>query len=1282
MKIKVEVLGELRVFRNGQEISLPPSKKTRALLGYLAVVDRPQRRERLCEIFWEIPDDPRGALRWSLSKIRQIAGENCVRADRNTVFFEPGQFDCDYRLISGLKPEALGGLNLSDIEAIADAYRGNFLEDLYLPNCPEFEAWRVAHVEDAELLCLRALRLLIDRTQNDPGRALRYAHMLHMLSPEDTRLNEEIRRLALTARESVAAPSPEPLLEGTRTGEAESRSAIIQSGQGNDTEANAVPASISDQTRRLISVLAAEIMTTRQAVEEDDPEAGLPIADALIAFACEEVEKHGGKVTSRSGASIIGIFGASAAAEDHALRACRAALALKMALREQSEQAHAQLCIGLDSGEAIVRPVDTGGAMQFDTLGPVVPNARRLAQSLQRGAIACTSRMNYAVDGHMTSLKLTDADFAVPLAGGQAYEIIEEKKNISRWELRRARGLTPLIGRRQEMQRLSDICRLAKAGVGQAVGVVAEAGFGKSRLIHEFLSTEARSGCRIFECDALESDSSSSFLAIKKLLRAIFRIEESDGAEAAQAKVSGFLDAFGAQGGIEPGLLFVLDLPVGDDGWKILPAQKRVRRVRNSVMGLLELMSRQTPLIILVEDLHWADTDSVMVLTRLIDGLSAQRILLVTSFRPEYRHQWDAKNGFTQLHLAALDATHIRSLLVAMLGNDASVSTLVSMIAERTDGVPLFAEETVQALVQTGALKGSPGDYVASGEITSLRVPATVQTVIAARIDRLAPSDRWLLQNAAIIGREVSLDLLASVAGLDQGAVAEGLGRLQDAGFVYEMQLLPIQIFMFKHALVQKVAYESIVGTDRKKLHAKLIDTIEIHLPHLVDDNVERLSEHAIEAERWDKAESYLLRSAGRALQRSSHNLAISFLKKGLDILNKRPCSLDRDRVEIEYQKLMGVAWMAAKGWGAEEVYTAYERVEALSEALADDLERFTALRGRAQYYMISGQPRAAQEIGHKFEGMKQLLGDTGRMIETHHVYWTNNFFMGNCGEAAKHAEEAIRLYDADKHHSLTYKYSGHDPGVCSRCVSGLAAWQQGDLGVAFERCHAALDLAQRFSHPLTMALAYWGLSYLHIFRREPEAVLKWAELEVTICDEFMMPLLHSQGLFQGGWALAQLGDRTSGIQQMQRGVEAIRATGAEMGLPYFLGLLAEAVAGAGERGRALVMIEEATAAADRHGSHFQMSELLRIKAEILAELKDHSADEVDALLLQAINLAESQGASLLALRAATSMAQLLARRKRKRRAAAVLAPYAGLITALAGTSEAKAASQFMSPNI
>jgi class 3 adenylate cyclase len=1044
---------------------------------------------------------------------------------------------------------------------------------------------------------------------------------------------------------------------------------ITEPGGGGGSAEKAEISADNDQLRRPVSALAIEIVVPERALEVDDPEEGLAAYDSLVSLACSVIERHGGTVTSRSEAVIVGTFGVRAAMEDHALQACRAALALRTAILARGD-GQGQMYAGLDSGEAVVRFIDPGTTNHLESVGGVVRAASKIAQALRRNAIACTRRMSLAVSGRVTTARLTDTDFAIPLPGATFYEILEENRVISRWQLRCAKGLMPFTGRKREIETLSSLWQLVMTGAGQAVGLVAEAGVGKSRLIHEFLANAAGHGCRLCECGAFESDASSSLMTIKKLVRAMLQVEEGGEQAAAAARISSQLTSLGCDSAVRSALLFVLDLPVDDRVFDALLTPERARRVRNAVMGLLELLASQTPVILLVEDIHWIDAESEPVLGRLIDGIVKRRVLLITTYRPEYRHQWGSRSNFTQIHLSSLDLAETNTLLEAMLGKDRSVKPLIPLIVERTDGVPLFVEEMVQALVQSTTLTGSIGSYKASGEVKGLRVPATVQTLIAARIDRLARWERRVLKSAATIGREVPLDLLASMTGLDREATAESLSKLQDAGFLYEMQLLPTQIFIFKHALVQKVAYESIVNTDRKKLHARLVETVEHRLPHLLEDSIERLSEHAIEAECWDKAEKYLLRAAGRALQRSSHNLALSFLKKGLAILERRARTPERDRVEIEYQKLVGVACMAAKGWGAADVYSAYDRLEALSEAVADDSERFTALRGLAQYYMISGQPGKAEEVGRKFADLKRLPNDDGLAIEAHHVHWTNNFFMGNCLKAARHAEEAIDLYDPDTHHSLAYKYSGHDPGVCSLCFAGLSAWQKGELEIGADRCQQALDLAKKLSHPLTTALAYWGLSYFHIFRRQPQAAFDWAQLEIEICGEYMMPLLHSQGLFQAGWAMSQLGDRRGGIKQMQRGIAEIRSTGAEMGLPYLLGLLAEVLSTADEDGPAMELLEEAIGAASRNGSHFHLSELLRIKAETLSKAKNHSADQVESLFRQAIAVAEHQGAMLPALHSATRLADFLIRRRRRNQAAAVLAPYQTLMNRLGASAD------------
>ena len=293
-------------------------------------------------------------------------------------------------------------------------------------------------------------------------------------------------------------------------------------------------------------------------------------------------------------------------------------------------------------------------------------------------------------------------------------------------------------------------------------------------------------------------------------------------------------------------------------------------------------------------------------------------------------------------------------------------------------------------------------------------------------------------------------------------------------------------------------------------------------------------------------------------------------------------------------------------------------------------------------------------------------------------MFWTNGFFMGDYATAAAHAEQAIGRYRPERDHHLTFRYSGHDPGVCSRCLSGLVLWQQGEAERAAIRCTEAVELADRLAHPLTKALAYWGMSYLHMFRREPEFALQWAEREIELCDEFTLPLLHSQGVFQAGWAAAQLGERDLGIEQMEKGLQAIRATGAEMGFPYFLGLLGEAYGMTGEAGRALATIDAAIESAERNGARFQFSELLRMRAEILDRGGRRNYGEVELALRAAIKSARSQGALMPELRAVTRLARHLAEKGRQPEASELLQPYAEFIRATPRNSDTEAAAELL----
>jgi len=349
-----------------------------------------------------------------------------------------------------------------------------------------------------------------------------------------------------------------------------------------------------------------------------------------------------------------------------------------------------------------------------------------------------------------------------------------------------------------------------------------------------------------------------------------------------------------------------------------------------------------------------------------------------------------------------------------------------------------------------------------------------------------------------------------------------------------------------------------------------------------------------------------------------------------------------------------------------------------LCEELADERELFIVLRGEGQYHMIRGELQIARNLGDRCVALAAGSNDRGVQIETHHLFWTSNFFMGEYANADFHCAKGISLYEPERDHALTYVYSGHDSGVCCRCFSALIQCLYGHADRSLERCREALDLAQRVEHPLTTALAHWAYSFVHLLRREPGLARTWAEREIAVCEEYLLPLLLSQGTFQLGWALAELGDLEQGIARMREGVQAISATGAEMGLPYFVALLGEALGKAGQPEAGLEEIDRALATANQHGARFQISEMLRLKGELLAMRSKSALAEVEACFRAAIAAADEQGAKLPKLRSAMSLARLLAGRGERAQARGLLQPAYAAITEGRGTIDLKEAEALL----
>jgi pimeloyl-ACP methyl ester carboxylesterase/tetratricopeptide (TPR) repeat protein len=1331
-RLEVRVLGPLSVLTAAAPVELPPSRKTRALLAYLAVTGRAHQRERLCEMFWDVPDDPRGSLRWSLSKIRQILSSACVelQADRNAVALPEKGIKLDYCALAPFTSPALADHDTEALQAAEALHRDGFLSDLSLPRCPAYEIWRVAVSDEVVVTRIRVLQELVLRLQDRPVQALPYASTLRALLPNDHEVATQADVIAEAARQEAAsaAPSRRPPARPGVSGPASTE----------PTAATAKPArpSVSycrskDGTRIAFArsgsgpvLLRAAHWMSHVEFELDSPvwrhwvnglsrdatlirydERGNGLSDRKVDdLSFDAMVSDLESVVDAAGLERFTLLGVSqscavsvAYAVRHPERVSRLILfggyvkgwrargnAREIAMREalgtlmregwgQDTPLFRQMFAARFVPEGSPEQIAALGELQRVTVEPEI--AWRLQDAF---ADIDVSDLLHRVTCPTLVIHARD-DLVAPLSSGKAFaegienarfvelasanHLLKEEEPAFEDFLRhvrsfmrepeRSRGpsdprVARLVGRDTELHTLRLMFERARSGLSQLALIAGEAGIGKSRLVKAFTDSLGRGEAHVIEARALSSDPQASYATVRRLARALIDLPDQPGTGVPEAVLQR-LEWLGADQRVATPLLSLLESGPQGREWLTTTSGDRARQIRDAFAVLVSLQARRRPLVLVIEDVHWLDELSRDVLDRLRATVRGHALMIVATARPDLLEE--TFEADTTIRLEALPEPDAIAFAGELIGSDPSIEGLASIVATRAGGVPLFIEEVVGALRQDGRIVGAPGAYRAPAPVTDVPVPPSVGLVIGARIGRLPSEDRRCLEVAAQIGDSFEPVTLAALTGREEAQTRSSLDCLQRAGFLVEESLFPTHRFRFRHALIHAVALLGLPDEAREELHEKMLSRLIE-----VGAEPESLACNAAAAGRPALAAEYRLQAARLALERSAHHAALHQLSEGLKLFQSLPEGRERWRLELGYQKVRGVALMAAKGWGAREVSDAFERAEMLCAHLGDEAELFTVLRGRAQYYMISGEPQAADEIASRCAALARGSSDEGMAIETHHMGWTNRLFMGDLDGAAFHAGEAIRLYRPERDHELTFRFSGHDPGVCCRCFSGLAHWLKGDDERATIHCEEAVSLARRLSHPLSTALSYWGRGYLEQLKEDPAGTLSWAERGQDLCEEYVLPLLQSHFDVQIGWAMTRSGELSDGIERMRRGIATIKTTGAGMGLPHLLALQAEALGEAGNVPEALAIIEEALATSARRGAWFQHSEVLRIKARLILKTGRSREGEVEHALRRALDTAISQQASPLQSRAARDLARFLEDAKRGQEARDLMA--------------------------
>ena len=980
--------------------------------------------------------------------------------------------------------------------------------------------------------------------------------------------------------------------------------------------------------RKQVTVLFADLKGSMELLADRDPEEARKLLDPVLERMMEAVHRYEGTVNQVMGDGIMALFGAPLAHEDHAVRACYAALRMQERVKTYADEvrrSHAavvKIRVGLNSGEVVVRAIGSDLRMDYTAVGQTTHLAARMEQIADPGAIVITPETLRLAEGYVEVKSLGPVPVKGLADAVEVYELTGAGTARTRLQAAALRGLTRFVGRDAEVEHLRRVLGQANGGRGQVVAIVGEAGVGKSRLTYEFTHSHRVQDWLTLESSSVSYGKATSYLPVIDLLKGYFKIGDRDDHREMRAKVLGRV--LGLDRALEPQLpplLALLDVPVEDPAWQNLDPPERRQRTLDAVKRLLLQESQVQPLLVVFEDLHWVDGETQALLDSLVESLGSARLLLLVNYRPEYEHRWGSKTAYSQLRLDTLPAESAAELLAALLGPDPGLAPLTQMLVKR--GNPFFLEETVRTLVETGALAGERGAYRLTRPVQALQVPATVQTILAARIDRLPAEEKQLLQAASVIGKHVPYALLAAIAEQPEEALRRGLAHLQEAEFLYETQLFPDLEYTFKHALTHDVAYAGLLGERRRTLHVAVAATIErLHVDRLVE-HVERLAHHARQGEVWDKAVRYLRQAGTKVFLRSANREAATCFEQALDALRRLPEHPDAiaESLDIRFDLRNALQPLGEQG----RIGVLLDEAEALAEAVGDQRRLGRTLNYKVAQFGRAGDFGAAFQTGLRALAIGEAQADVAIQVVANHCLAAVYVARGECREGIRHCEAALALIPE----GLTQERFGNAE-IQGSDVRDLLARALGALGrfaEAFVRLREAMQIAEEAGHVYTLVFPLFSLGTLTLDQGDFAGALAPLERGLELCRTREVPYLLHDFAWALGAAYHGTGRRAEGVTLMEDAARGLAGRTVPLaGWPGRVGALGGAYLLDGRLADATRIAQEGLAAARQRGQRGVEGHVLRLLGDIAAHPGRFEVDTAEEHYRQALALAEELG--------------------------------------------------------
>lgn len=860
--------------------------------------------------------------------------------------------------------------------------------------------------------------------------------------------------------------------------------------------------------RKLVTVLFADMKGSTSLIQDLDPEEVEARLRPTLQIMIDAVHRYEGIVNRIEGDGIMALFGAPLAYEDSAVRAAYAALDMQKALHISSA-AESVIRVGLHAGEVLVRAINTDLSVDYDAIGATVHLAARMEQMATPGSIYCTSNVARLAEGLIETRSLG----RVPVKGFRdpldLFEIIGHTSARTRWEAAAARGLTRFVSRDAEIDILRSTMRSAAKGSGKLVGVVGEPGAGKSRLVHEVLHSPDASAWTVLRTTNASYTRNVAYLAFSNLIRSWCGVQEQENLDEINQCIRAKMSALSVDPAATlPAIQSVLDIPVSDSEWQSLDPAARRYRILTTIKKVIVRAAAIRPLLLWFEDMQWTDAETRALLEEITNEIETVPLLIILTYRPEYEHKWAGRRYYREVEIDALRQDEADRMVRGILGNDKLNRQLCELVVQRTDGIPLFIEETIRSLVEKGSLTGRTGDYRLSGEVSDIRIPESIQAVIASRIDRLSSAQRSLLQTASAIGTDVQSALLERVMNIGHDELRELLTGLSSADFLY--QIPGTTSFRFKHALTHEVAYGSLLSKARRNLHGRIAGTIESQYHSNVAEMAESLTHHALAGELWEKALTYARLAGGKALELSAFREARIFFEQALLALTHLP--LDRAHVQAGIDIRLSLRMI----FGATTDYAALETCLREAETLAISIEDHPRLAAIsiAQTFVHNWQGDLEAGVRHGERGLS-----IAREIRDSRLELSASSFLGQAYMWRGEFQKALALLRDNQSWTsgpLRLERIG-TTGTSSVLWLGMLAASQAYLGNfsdAETAAEQARSIADEVHRPYDMALAHWYAGFVHAHQGNPSRALTLLEHGYDICRSarisFLVPVIST----------------------------------------------------------------------------------------------------------------------------------------------------------------------------